>query len=217
MDRRALRRKAILNAARAAFIEDGFALASMSSIAARLGGSKATLYGYFKSKEAMFAAFVEEECRLVVEDLFEGPDDGDLVARLTAIGERFLDHLLSEWAVRMFQVIVAEATRTPDLARTFYFAGPAKGVHRLAATLATAQARHEIIVEDCENAAEQFLALCRGRHHLETVLNLAARPNQAEIQAAIAEAVRTFMARYGRAEIDAWQTESNPSASATTA
>ena len=52
------RREAILNVAREVFFEQGYSAASMSTIAARLGGSKGTLYNYFKSKEELFEAQV---------------------------------------------------------------------------------------------------------------------------------------------------------------
>ena len=44
------RRQAILDIARESFVTDGFAATSMSAIAVRLGGSKGTLYNYFRSK-----------------------------------------------------------------------------------------------------------------------------------------------------------------------
>jgi hypothetical protein len=47
------RREAILAAAKAVFEEMGFEQATMSEITARVGGSKATLYRYFDSKEAL--------------------------------------------------------------------------------------------------------------------------------------------------------------------
>src|ERR1700760_3697848 len=56
------RRKAILAIARDVFLTEGYAAASMSAIASRLGGSKGTLYNYFPSKEALFAEFMRNEC-----------------------------------------------------------------------------------------------------------------------------------------------------------
>ena len=50
------RRELILDVAQEVFLEEGFANASMSTIAARLGGSKGTLYNYFKSKDDLFTA-----------------------------------------------------------------------------------------------------------------------------------------------------------------
>ncbi len=55
------RRQAIMEAAMGLFREVGYERASMSEIAARLGGSKATLYNYFKSKEELYATAMVEE------------------------------------------------------------------------------------------------------------------------------------------------------------
>ena len=45
------RRELILDVASEVFLKEGYAATSMSEIAARLGGSKGTLYNYLKSKE----------------------------------------------------------------------------------------------------------------------------------------------------------------------
>ena len=52
--RREDRRDAILNVAHACFVAEGYGATSMSTIAAQLGGSKGTLYNYFKSKDELF-------------------------------------------------------------------------------------------------------------------------------------------------------------------
>ena len=45
------------------FREGGYERASMAEIAARVGGSKATLYGYFASKEELYAAAMLDSAR----------------------------------------------------------------------------------------------------------------------------------------------------------
>ena len=57
------RRERIIQVARSVFFEVGYAGASMSLISQRLGGSKATLYAYFNSKEDLFAALIHEGCQ----------------------------------------------------------------------------------------------------------------------------------------------------------
>ena len=52
------RREAILVAAKQVFLEMGFDRASMDEIAARFGGSKATVYRYFGSKETLFKELI---------------------------------------------------------------------------------------------------------------------------------------------------------------
>jgi AcrR family transcriptional regulator len=199
-DRSCKRREAILEVARAVFAEEGYATASMSTIAARLGGSKGTLYNYFKNKEELFAECVRQECARFAEALFDSAPPDDLEAWLTAFGERFITHLLSDWAVRTYQLVISEAHRTPELARAFYEAGPAQWIQRLSAVLAAARDRGEMVADDCELAAQQFMSLCRGAHHFRYCLNLIERPSDAEIAHAVREAVATFMARYGAAE-----------------
>ena len=58
------RHEAILAAAKEVFQEVGFDRASMDQIAARIGSSKATLYRYFATKEALFQEFVS---RMAIE------------------------------------------------------------------------------------------------------------------------------------------------------
>jgi AcrR family transcriptional regulator len=55
------RRAAIIKTAAEAFLELGYEKTSMSLIAERVGGSKATLYSYFKSKDELMLAVLNNE------------------------------------------------------------------------------------------------------------------------------------------------------------
>ena len=96
----------------------------MSSIAARLGGSKGTLYNYFDSKEALFEAYIRESCGRVGAEILDFADERPVHEVLRQFGEQFLDRIYSDWAVRTFQIVVAEARRSPELARLFFESGP---------------------------------------------------------------------------------------------
>lgn len=194
------RRDAILAVASEVFFDEGYAAASMSTIAARLGGSKATLYNYFPSKEALFAAHVRAQCARFTDDVLDFPEDKPVAWVLSRLGERFLQHVLSAWSVRTFQIIVAEAQRTPELARLFYEVGPAVGLERLQRYLEGAKARGLIDPPDCALAAGQFLSLCRGNRHLTCVLNLEPPPPPSVIAEEVASAVAMFMERYAAAD-----------------
>src|SRR5262245_12682919 len=65
-----LKRRQILEGARRMFLAQGFDAASMGAIARQAGVSKGTLYVYFKSKEELFEAIVEEQCRAEAEQIF---------------------------------------------------------------------------------------------------------------------------------------------------
>jgi len=192
------RRDAIIEVAREVFFEEGYAAASMSSIAARLGGSKGTLYNYFRSKEELFEAQVRDGCARVAEDVFDLVGNLRPIAEvLTELAENYLAIICSDWAVQTYRVIVAEAIRSPQLARIFYEAGPALGLKRLDAYLQDARERGLVQIDDCEFAAGEFLSLCRGHQHFMYVLNLEACPTPEQIKVQAKHAVSLFLKSYG--------------------
>jgi len=190
------RREAILQVAAEVFFEEGYQATSMSAIAARLGGSKGTLYNYFDSKEALFEAHIRESCGRIAAEILDFSDDQPVPEVLQRLGERYIERIYSEWSVRTFQIIVAEAKRTPELARQFFAAGPMVGHDRLKDYLGRATARHEVKIADCSEAAWQFLGLCRI-HHLEVMLGVIPQPSPAERTKQVEWAVEMFMMRYG--------------------
>jgi AcrR family transcriptional regulator len=112
------RREAILDVAAEVFLEEGYDAASMSTIAAKVGGSKSTLYNYFKSKEEIFQAHIERYCGWQRDAMFSLLDDGgDLKSALTHVGRRYLTNVLSDRNMRHFRLITAAAERSPDLGR----------------------------------------------------------------------------------------------------
>ena len=84
------KRQAILKAAAEVFREVGFERASMSEIRARIGGSKATLYNYFPSKEKLFfeVMYQAKELELGAITAALNPDTDDLKQELLHFGQR---------------------------------------------------------------------------------------------------------------------------------
>jgi TetR/AcrR family transcriptional repressor of mexJK operon len=196
-ERRDERRDAILDAARACFLLEGYGQASMSSIAAALGGSKGTLYNYFKSKEELFDAFVRRDCRRLAQDLLvfsEGA--GDLTNRLTTLATAFLTLLLSPQAMAVYRLVVGEGDRFPELGRAFYAAGPQVIQARITQDFADLMASGQLRQADPALAAVQFKDLAvSGMHHLR-LWGVIPDPTPAEIAAQAATAVATFLRAY---------------------
>ena len=65
------KRRQIVDGARAVFLSQGFDAASMNDIARAAGVSKGTLYVYFRHKEQLFEAIVEQECEAQAEGIFD--------------------------------------------------------------------------------------------------------------------------------------------------
>src|SRR5271165_6654068 len=105
------KRQAILKAATEVFREVGFERASMSDIRARLGGSKATLYNYFPSKEKLFYEVMyqatEHELGAITGSL--NPDAEDFRQELVQFGQQLLRLLYSPEAISIRRLAIAQA------------------------------------------------------------------------------------------------------------
>jgi AcrR family transcriptional regulator len=193
------RREAILDVAQDVFLEEGFAAASMSTIAARLGGSKGTLYNYFKSKDELFEAYVQRRCVWQQDEIYGLQWQGETVAEaLGRLGRSFLRHVLSDDNLGHFRLIMAEAERSPEIGRAFYEAGPKRGAERLAVVLAEWAALGWLDLRDPTMAAHQFLGMCQNRHFKARLANYLPELTEAEIEAEVGAAVDTFLRAFGK-------------------
>jgi AcrR family transcriptional regulator len=188
----------ILNGAAAVFARDGYEGASMSRIAAEAGVSKGTLYNYFDGKAELFAAYMHRECARWIAVLFDTADESMPVAEaLRGIGRRMFTMMLSEPALVMYRMVVAEAEKFPELAHAFYDGGPARSVEHLAAFLRRGVAAGRLAIPDPEFAAEQFFALIQTRLSMRRRLHLIGMPSEAQIDYVVDCAVDLFMKGYG--------------------
>ena len=194
--RRDLKRDTILSIALEVFIEEGYAAASMSTIAARVGGSKGTLYNYFRSKAELFVAVIQNQCEIHQNQIFDYADP-DIRTFLTELGRRFVRMLLSDEVITLHRIVVAEATRFPEIGEALYEAGPKRGKLRLVAYLKQAMADGRLKPADPERAAEQCMEMALGGMYRRRLWNVGPPPTSDEIEAAIASAVDVFMAAYG--------------------
>lgn len=123
------RRAKIVDLASAMFLEDGYAATSMSAIAEQLGGSKATLWAHFSSKEELFGAVVDAKIERFSDQLGEvvmrKPADEDAVR---AFCLRFLEVLNTRESSRLFRLIMGEGERFPELGRMFYERAPRRTI-----------------------------------------------------------------------------------------
>ncbi len=191
------RRELILDVAQGVFLEEGFANASMSTIAARLGGSKGTLYNYFKSKDELFNAYVERRC-LWQDEIFSSPVAGEAPDEtLRRIGRAYLLRVLTDFNLRNFRLIASEAERSPEIGQTFYEAGPRKGAERVAELLSDMQAAGHLDLDDPLDAAHQFLGLVQNRYFKARLCNAIPELSQKQIEDEAALATKTFLRAFG--------------------
>ncbi len=158
------RRNAILEAAVELFKEKGYERASMNELARRLGGSKATLYGYYPSKEELFVAVVKAVATVHLSDAIAALSE-DAAARLSLedllvrFGERMMVVLTNDAsALAVYRMVVGEAGHSV-VGQLFDESGPAQLGEALAALFERAIERGELRRADPKVLAAHFSAL----------------------------------------------------------
>ena len=192
------KRQAILEVAALAFQELGFERTSMSEICARVGGSKATIYNYFASKEELFSEvmFLSTEAEfMVVHQALEASTD-DVAESLQRFGERLLTFLYSP-RIRAERHLAISESRRSELGRLVYERGVQRSQNLIAAFMARAMTQGQLRETDARVVAQHFFGLLEAEL-LEPFLHQQLGEVGAEqIRAVTARAVAVFMAGCG--------------------
>jgi len=193
------KREEIMEVAAAVFLEQGYERASMAEIATRVGGSKATLYGYFASKEALFLAIILRLGeRYVTPSLaqLEQSTEEDVRTALRRFGEQFLAFITTDEAVATYRVIISAAAHS-DIGRAFFEAGPKIYNDGLARYLSGAMDRRQLRKTDAAVAAHHFLALlAHGEMWQHYFLRELPTLSRAQIKRIVERAVDAFLSGY---------------------
>ena len=188
------KREAILQAASQVFLESGFEGASMAEIAARVGGSKATLYGYFPSKEDLFIEVMHDAAKHHCERIFASleNDADDLPVALQRFGERMLAVLCQESGIQARRAIIAESGRS-DIGLRFYEGGPKKGTAELARFLALQMEKGKLRQSDPIVAAHHLMALLDSETTTPRLFGIEKKLTKGYIREAVGRAIDTFL------------------------
>jgi AcrR family transcriptional regulator len=192
-----VKRRQIIEGARAAFLEQGFDAASMNDIARIAGVSKGTLYVYFQNKEQLFQAICSEECLSQAEGLFNfDADDSDVEATLTRIGIDFVTLVCRPEKASSARTVIAIAERMPEIGRAYYETGPARGIALLSDYLKKKVKQRILAIDDCEVVAAQLIEALLAPLFKPVLFNFGKPPTQERIRYVVGIAVRAFLAAY---------------------
>ncbi|MDX8350681.1 TetR/AcrR family transcriptional regulator [Cognatiyoonia sp. IB215446] len=190
-----VKREQIFQAAVAEFHENGFSAASMDRISARAGASKRTVYKHFESKEKLFQELIRRHWAKFTETLDVRYEKGrDIRDQLTALGQAEGRLMTSSEIMATTRLVMSEVLRSPELVeenqeKTDYKAS-------FEAMLRDAAADAQLCIDDPREAAEEFIALLKGKAFWPVVFG-APVVSVEEMAQIVSSSVEMMMRRYG--------------------
>lgn len=203
--RTARKRRAIMEAATALFLRDGYRSTSMDQVAADAAVSKQTVYKQFAHKEQLFRAIVlgvTGNSEAIITDMTSVLRSTDVASHeelriiLTDLARRYIDGVLQPHVLALRRLIIAEAERFPDLAQTYFEQAPARAIEVVANVLQAYIDRGLLAADDPRLAAAHFAYLVLAIPQDRAQFYPHERPSAAERDRLASEAVRIFLAAY---------------------
>jgi AcrR family transcriptional regulator len=192
------RRAAFIAVATRLFLEKGFEGVSVNEVVKQAGGSLATLYAYFPTKQDILLAIARQESlgsRL--PELQPEFDDRDVEDNLTLAGMAFVARIGNPQLIGLFRIMITAAPRFKEETRVFLNERRGSTIADFKDYFDRQCLRGTLQIEDTEFAAVLFTSLIRGTFSIETLMGADEFFEPAYLEKAVREAVRMFMARFG--------------------
>lgn len=192
------KRQAILEAAQALFLREGFGGVSMDRIAAEAGVSKLTVYSHFGDKESLFGESIRLTSeKILPSEMFGAGARGSLRERLFDIARSFFAAVTSSESLAMNRILLQPGQSVdPGLREAFWNAGPQRIHDAFNAFLRLHVDAGELAIADLDRASRQFFCLIKGDLHMLMVCGLTCEPSAADIEAHITASVDLFLRAY---------------------
>jgi AcrR family transcriptional regulator len=187
-------RERILEAAFAAFMDNGYAATSTLEIATRARVSKRELYTLVGNKQAMLVACIAERAgRLQVPAHLPVPRDRHTLEQLlSSFGAHLLREITDPTVIGVFRLAIAEAAHAPEIGRALDAIGRETSRGGLHAIMRDAESAGLISGRPAK-LADQFGSLLLGDVMISLLLGVAKRPNAREIADRARDAATAFL------------------------
>lgn len=191
------KRREIVAAAADLFVELGYERTSMSAISARVGGSKATLYSHFQSKEELLRTVLADSVAEEYDRLMqEFPATQDLREGLIRLGMQYLTARLSPLQIATMRILATHPEES-RLGHDFYETDLKPAWLDFAERLAVLMNEGRLIKANSWTAAMHWKGLNEGELFERRLLGAAPIPDEAEIRNVATAATDAFLRIYG--------------------
>lgn len=193
------KRHLIVRCAREHFVSVGYAATRMEAIAREAGVSTATLYTLFTGKAALFTAVIDDAAEEFARQMAHvRAIEGDARSTLTGFAEAYADFMSDPFVRSVFRLVMAERPRFQAVALRFFEKGRDEfGATLIGVIMRLSKAGELGPIEHPSWAAGQLMGMVEHPVFfvpLVTGDEVRVRRTNAEVAA---EAVETFLARYG--------------------
>jgi TetR/AcrR family transcriptional regulator, mexJK operon transcriptional repressor len=198
--RSARKRRAIMDAATTLFLRNGYQGTSMDEIAALAAVSKQTVYKNFADKEHLFTDIIlgiTDSSDKIIDAMARILQQADDLERaLTELARGYITAVLQPHILRLRRLVIAEADRFPDLARSYFLRGPERAVDMLAFAFSDLAERGLLRLPDARLAACHFAYLILSIPQDKAMFCAGERFTAAELEGFADAGVRVFLAAY---------------------
>lgn len=222
------KRNAILSVAREIFRKKGYQGTSMSEITEKVGGSKATIYGYFKSKKLLFEAVMgtatleepkqkilasdspipivpmenHRQMMLIFQEMLNSTDD--MKTTLYRFSRHFISTICQPEFLEIYRLAVESAARS-EIGMRFFEAVSMHIIGNIQDYFWKCKDKGELRLKekDVEIAARHFLSLIRGPVFERHLFCYGKPMPSSEIRRKTRQSVDAFLKIYGVEEKDA--------------
>jgi len=189
-----LRKASILKAATSLFLKHGYGETSVNTIVARSGGSKATFYSYFPTKDALL--------RAVVDGIVSNRDEPelrqfeDIRVTLSTYAEHRLQVVFSRQHQALLGLIIAERERFPDIALMYFERGPRRSHDLLVEYMRQLQEHGQLDIENAEESAEFFIGMLLHQWYISQLFLRSPSPTSEAMRQRAAHVVGRFLGAF---------------------
>jgi AcrR family transcriptional regulator len=187
----------VVAAAKTVFFEEGYQLASMELIAERAGTTKRTLYDYFGSKDALFAAVITLASSNFVESL-PRPEalPSDPGVGLRAFANHVSGIVSTPESIRFLRTVIAEGERHPEFGRVVHDTGVI-GAERILARYIDGRIEAGCLRPHDSRLSSRMLVDLATNSALRRLFAAQGEESDRTAEAALDQAVALFIDNYG--------------------
>ena len=190
-----IKHMAILEAAKAVFLQQGYAQTSMDAVANVANVSKRTIYDHFATKKALFEAIVQihwAKMAAAVETQ-QLKQVLDIRLFLKRFAKMFLQFIYHPDTVALFRLLIAESPQFPDLMTHLVKDGKAPFTRSLITFFKQKKLTGELEMKSSDRAAAYFIGMLKEYHFWPMMMGLDSSTQLSQHDILINEAIEVFM------------------------